>query len=101
MTQEVRTPILLYLRQKYTDVRTDPSSPLYASIVGDVRGWLQSHYPQIYANRQFAQKEAQDVVNEVVVRGEKENRGQGPEGGAVRGNISMGYNVAQNRATGN
>ena len=96
MTQDIRTALLQYARQKYGDFRTTVTSPSYGRLCADVSNYLLTKYPQDF-NKNTAASEAQDFVTEVFVNGEKENRGQGVDGGPVKGSVNAGWNNTQGR----
>lgn len=96
MTQDIRTALLQYARQKYGDFRTTVTSPSYSRICSDIYNYLLSKYPQDF-DKDTASNEARNFTTEVFVNGEKENRGQGVYGGPVRGNVNAGWNNTQGR----
>lgn len=73
MTQETRTALLLYMRQKFGNIKTNPHSPSYGRIVSDIYAHMLSAYPQEF-NARTAANEARKLVNEVFVNGRTQNR---------------------------
>ena len=96
MTQDIRTALLQYARQKYGDFRTTITSPSYGRLCADIANHLLTNYPQDF-NRGNVGDEARSFVTEVFVNGEKENRGQGPYGSPIKGDVNTGWNNTQGR----